>query len=146
LTHAFAYETAYSDTPEYHRQLKIGAESLRQIWSLAVEATTLTTNRTLLLTAVGAMMDTAATRTLSLGTHVPRIVILFLIGIVLTGSMLIGAMLGGLDSRHWFERIIVAAVLSVIVYAIMDMEYPRLGTLLLQREDTMLVDLRETMN
>jgi hypothetical protein len=142
-TRVRAYET-FGDS-EYEHQLQIGKKLLNDIWSLGVQATTVTVNRTLLLGAVNTMADSATTRTLSLGTHLPTVVLLFLVGIVLVGSMLIGSMLGAPGHPQWLERLIIAAVLSMIVYAIMDMEYPRLGTPLLQRADTMLVDLRKTM-
>jgi len=139
-----AYE-AFSDLPEYRRQLESGAELRKQVWALAVDATTVSANRTLLLTALNAVGDTAATRTLSLGTHLTTNILVCLMGIVLIGSLLIGTMLGGPGNRRWFDRFIIAVVFAWIVYTIMDMEYPRLGTQLLERADAMLLELRKSV-
>jgi hypothetical protein len=140
-----AYE-AFRDANAYSRQLESGAELRKELWTLSVEATTASVNRTLLLTALNAVSDTAATRTLALGTHLPASVLVCLIGIVLIGSMLIGTMLGGPDNRRWFDRVTIAVVLSLVVYTILDMEYPRVGIKLLERSDAMLLELRKNMS
>jgi hypothetical protein len=140
-----AYEV-FRDPAEYRRQLESGTELRKELWTLSVEATTVSVNRTLLLTALNAVSDTAATRTLSLGTHLPASVLVCLIGIVLIGSMLIGTMLGGRNNRQWFDRVIIAVVLSLVVYTILDMEYPRIGIKLLERSDAMLVELRKSIS
>src|SRR5262249_14710884 len=75
-----AYE-AFSNPAEYSRQLESGAALRKELWTIAVEATNVNINRPLLLSALNAMSDTAATRTLSLGTHLPTSVLLCLIGI-----------------------------------------------------------------
>jgi hypothetical protein len=140
-----AYEV-FSDPMAYQQQVENGNELVKEMWSLAVKGTTVTVNRPLLLTAVNAVSDSAAARKLSLGTHLPGAVLAFLLGIVLLGSMLIGMTVGGPGVRLWFDRVVAAAVLSLIVYAIMDMEYPRLGTKLLEKADAMLIDLRHSMD
>jgi hypothetical protein len=140
-----AYEM-FREPAEYRRQLESGAELRKELWALSVEATTASVNRTLLLTALNALSDTATTRTLSLGTHLPSSVLVCLIGIVLIGSMLIGTMLGGPDNRRWFDRVVIAIVLSLVVYTILDMEYPRVGIKLLERSDAMLLELRKSIS
>jgi hypothetical protein len=133
---------------EYHQQLEIGAGLLRQIWGLAVESTPVSRpeNRMLFLPAVNAMGDAASARTLSLSTHLPPAIFVFLFGTVLIGSMLIGTVLAGTGSRQWFYRLVIATVLCSIVYAIIDMEYPRLGAFNLLRDaDALLVNLRKFM-
>jgi hypothetical protein len=133
---------------EYRHQLEVSAELLRQIWALAVEATPVSRSqdRMLFLPAINAMSDGASARTLSLSAHLAPAVFVFLFGTVLIGSMLIGTMLACTGSRQWFYRLVIAAVLSLIVYAILDMEYPRLGAFnLLKDADAMLVTLRKFM-
>jgi hypothetical protein len=140
-----AYEAIYDDDAEYRRQVVIGRRVLRQVWAVAVEHTTLTPNRTLLLGAMGAVGDAAGARTLSLGMHLPAVVFVFLFGIVLIGSMLIGYALAAASDRRWLHRLTIATVLAAVVFAILDMEYPRLAIELLSSADAMLVDLRKTM-
>lgn len=133
---------------EYRHQLEVSGELLRQIWTLAVEATpaSIPQNRMLLLSAVNAMSDGASARTLSRSTHLPPAIFVFLFAIVLIGSILIGTLLAWGGTRAWVYRLIIAAVLSSTVYAIVDMEYPRLGPFnLLKDADVLLVNLRKTM-
>jgi len=141
-----AYGTA--GLSEYRHQSEISAQLLRQIWVLAVEGTPVSRpqNRMLFLPALNAMSDSASARTLSLSTHLPPAIFVFLFGTVLIGSMLIGTMLACAGDRQWFYRIIIAAVLSSIVYVIMDMEYPQLGGVnLLKDADALLVNIRKVM-
>jgi hypothetical protein len=100
----------------------------------------------MLLNALSSVSDTAAARKLSLGTHLPTAVFLFLFGMVLTGSLLVGTILGDERNRQWFHRVIIAGVLTSIVYVIIDMEFPRLGMFnLLKEADAMFIDLRRLM-
>jgi hypothetical protein len=72
---------------------------------------------------------------------------MFLFGTVLIGSMLIGTMLACAGSRQWFYRLVIAAVLAFIVYAIVDMEFPRLGAFnLLKDADALIVSLRKFLH
>jgi hypothetical protein len=55
-------------------------------------------------------------------------------------------MLACAGSRHWFYRLVIAIVLSSIVYAIVDMEYPRFGAFnLLKDADSLMVNLRRSI-
>jgi hypothetical protein len=128
--------------------LEISDGLLKQIWALAVEATPASRpqDRVLLLSAVNAMGDGASARTISVSTHLPPAILAFLFGTVLVGSMLIGTMLFCAGSRHWFYRLVIATVLTSVVYAIVDLEYPRLGFFnLLKDADSLLVNLRSSI-
>jgi hypothetical protein len=132
----------------YREQLKISSGLFKQIWALSVEATpsSRAQDRELLLAAVNAMGDGASAWTISVSTHLPPAIFAFLFGTVLIGSMLIGTMLASAGCRHWFYRLVIAAVLSSVVYAIVDLEYPRLGAFnLLKEADSLLVNLRNDM-
>ncbi len=92
------------------------------------------------------MADCASARTISVATHIPPAILAFLFGTVLIGSMLIGTLLACAGRRHWFYRLVIAVVLSSVVYAIVDMEYPRLGAFnLLKNADSLLVNFRESI-
>ena len=141
-----AYE-ALPDLTEYQRQAEIADDLLNKTWPIAKEGTSVNINRPLLLTAVSAVSDAAAARNLSLLTHIPTGVLLFLFGIVLTGSLVVGTLLGDIGHRQWFYRLVIAAVLTSVVNVIMDMEYPRLGLFnLLKEPDSMFVDLRKLVH
>jgi len=133
------------DPPEYQRQVALGHELLREAWTVGVQGTTVTPNRTLLLSGLNAVGDAAGARVMSLGTHMPPLVVGFLFGAVLVGVLLVGMALAGTGDRHGFHRVIVAAVLSSVVVVILDLEYPRVGFMLLEKADLMLVELRRSM-
>src|SRR6185503_3630685 len=119
------------------RQSEIAEGVLRQIWPVAIEGTSVTANRTLLVSALDAVSDTAAIRKLSLQTHIPTMVLVFLFGIVLAGSLVIGTMLGNRENRQWFYRLMFAVVLTSVVSVIIDLEYTRVGMFnLLKEADT----------
>jgi hypothetical protein len=132
----------------YREQFAASSALLKQIWALAVEAAPASRpqDRILFLPSINAVGDGAAARTISLSTHLPPAVLAFLFGTVMIGSMLIGTMLCCAGSRHWFYRVVIAIVLSSVVYSIVDMEYPQLGAFnLLKDADSLLVDLRGSM-
>jgi hypothetical protein len=144
-----AYETYEErvDLAEYDREVELSSRLFVELWSLAVAGTSPSVNRALLLEALSTVRDTATTRTLAMNTHLPTAIYLFLFGIVLIGALLIGGVLAQASGPLWYYRIIVAAVLSWTVFAIMDMEYPRLGAFqLLRNADALLVELRKSMH
>lgn len=138
-----AYE-ALPGLTESQRQAEIAADLLNKTWPVAIEGSSITVNRPLLLTALNTVSDAAEARSLSLLTHIPASVLFFLFGIVLVGSLLVGTLLGDAGHRQWFYRLIIAAVLTSVVNVIVDLEYPRVGMFnLLKEPDTMFVGLRK---
>jgi hypothetical protein len=140
-----AYE-ALPELDEYQRQSEIAANLLIGAWPVAVEGTSVSVNRSLLLTALSSAGDAAAARRLALRTRLPKLVVLFLFGFVLIASLLVGTTLGDAGNRQWLHRLMIATVMSSVVFVILDMEYPRHGAFnLLQEEDAMIVELRRLM-
>jgi hypothetical protein len=48
-------------------------------------------------------------------------------------------------SRSWLHIVTFAAVISIVIYVIIDLEFPRFGLIRLDAADRFLVDLRQTM-
>src|SRR5262245_56033146 len=141
-----AYE-ALPDLTEYERQSDIAQSLLNEMWPIAVEGTSVTANRMLLVTALSDVSGTVAVRKLSLRTHIPTMVLLFLFGIALAGSLLVGTMLGSAGNRQWFFRLLFAAVLTSVVSVIVDLEYARVGMFnLLKEAGTVFFDLRKLVH
>ena len=70
--------------------------------------------------------------------------------LLLTGMNMIGAMLSGFSTsvnkqRPWFYTWILASVLSVTQYVIVDLEFPRVGLIRLDSADQYLVELRRSL-
>ena len=99
----------------------------------------------LLLPALNDMIDITSTREMANGIHPPPIVFLLLAALGLVGALLVGYDTSPNDERGWFHIVIFAAILSVTVYVIVDLEFPRLGLIRVDAVDHAFVELRESM-
>jgi hypothetical protein len=99
----------------------------------------------LLLPALNDMFDITATREMATRNHPPPIVFLLLAALSLVGALLVGYDTSPNQERGWFHTVIFAAILSVTVYVIVDLEFPRLGLIRVDAVDHAFVELRESM-
>jgi FtsH-binding integral membrane protein len=125
---------------------------LNEIWTHSIAACALppanpecSTDATkLLLPALNAMIDITATRRNAYEMHPPAIV--FLLLYVLAGGC---ALLAGFNSdsarRDWFYMILFALIVSLTIYATLDIEYPRLGFVHITTQDIVFTDLINSM-
>ncbi|MGZ9262911.1 MAG: bestrophin-like domain, partial [Candidatus Binatia bacterium] len=122
----------------------------KQIWRQAVGASRAQgaspAAPMLLLPALNAMFDITTTRTMATLTHPPRIVFVMLFGLALVASLLAGHGMTASRVRSWFHMVGFALVVAVVVYVILDIEYPRLGLIRIDAFDQTLIDLRNSMN
>ncbi len=119
------------------------------IWNLAVNAgrrpdTNAGTNL-LVLPALNEMFDITTTRLMATRNHPPLVVLLLLPVLSLIGALLGGYDMSGNKDRSWLHTLAFATVLSVTVYLIIDLEFPRLGLIRVDAADQVLVDLRKSM-
>ena len=127
-----------------------GSRALQEtIWNEAVTATTLAGSHPdagkLLLPALNNMIDITTTRTMALQTHPPRIIygLLFVLGLI--SSLLAGYRMASSQHRNWLHIFSFAIITVVVVYVILDVEYPRAGLIRLASADQILVQLRQSM-
>jgi hypothetical protein len=99
----------------------------------------------LLLPALNAMFDITTTRTAALHTHPPLIIFAMLFVVALASALLAGHGLAGSRRRNWFHMVGFAAVITVAVYVILDLEFPRLGLVRVAAFDQTLSALLESM-
>jgi hypothetical protein len=99
----------------------------------------------LLLPALNAMIDITTTRTLALQTHPPTVIFAMLFVLALASALLAGHGLAGGKRRNWLHMLGFAAIITVAVYVILDLEFPRLGLIRVEAFDQALVDLLESM-
>jgi hypothetical protein len=99
----------------------------------------------LLLPALNAMFDIVTTRTEATKIHPPPIIFGLLGVLSLAGALLAGYGMAGSKSRSWLHIAAFAAILTLTVYVITDIEYPRVGFITVAGADQVLVDLRESM-
>ncbi len=99
----------------------------------------------LLLPALNEMIDVVTTRTMATQIHPPVVIFLMLFALTLAGALLAGYGMAGGRTRNWLHIVGFAAVMSVAVYIIIDLEYPRVGLIRVDTFDQALVELRATM-
>ena len=120
----------------------------REIWSSAVAACLRPDGeraRLLLLPALNEMLDITTTRTMALLTHPPTVVYLLLLALLLASSLVAGFGMAEAPIRNWTQMLCFAAAMSVSVYVIVDLEYPRAGLFRIDVVDQVLIDLRAGM-
>ncbi len=130
-------------------ELARGAKLQGEIWRQAVSSVradgALPQAPMVLLPALNAMVDITTTRTMGAQMHPPMIIFVMLFALVLVSALLSGYAMAGNKSRSWLHILCFALIVSVTVYVILDLEYPRIGLIREDAFDQALVELRETM-
>lgn len=118
-----------------------------EIWSQAVAACPDAQRPAcmLLLPALNAMIDITTTRAMAALTHPPAIIFAMLFGVMLASSLLAGFGMVGGNAYSWAHMLTFAALMTVAFYVILDLEYPRLGLIRVDAFDTVLVQVRHSM-
>jgi hypothetical protein len=120
-----------------------------EVWDQAVAATQLPDSHPssglLLLPALNNMIDISTTRTMALQLHPPRIIYALLLGLGLICSLLAGFRMSSGQHRSWLHILGFTVLTVIIVYVMLDVEYPRAGLIRLESADQLLVNLRENM-
>lgn len=119
------------------------------IWIRAIAATRAPNSHPdagkLLLPALNNMIDISTTRTMALQSHPPIIIYGLLFGLGLLCSLLAGYRMASGHRRRWLHLLGFTAITVIIVYVMLDVEYPRAGLIRLETADEMLVSVREAM-
>jgi hypothetical protein len=120
-----------------------------EIWVLAVAASQKTgTNAApmLLLSSLNAMFDITTTRTEAARLHPPLVIFVMLGVLALACSLFAGYDMASRPRLNLLHSVAFAIVLSVTVYVIIDLEFPRIGLIRMTDSDQVLVELRKSMN
>jgi hypothetical protein len=75
----------------------------------------------------------------------PRIIYVLLFGLGLVCSLLAGYRMASGQHRSWLHILGFTGLTVIIVYIMLDIEYPRAGLIRLESADQLLVNLRESM-
>jgi hypothetical protein len=120
-----------------------------EVWTQAVAASRLPdshpSSALLLLPALNNMIDISTTRTMALQVHPPRIVYALLLGLGLICSLLAGFRMSSGQHRSWLHILGFTVLTVIIVYVMLDVEYPRAGLIRLESADQLLINLRDHM-
>lgn len=120
-----------------------------QIWTQAVAASELhgpiPDPGKLLLPAVNDMFDVTVTREMARNMHPPWVILALLFVLALGCSLLAGYRMTT-TRRRWLHPVIFAAAMVIVIWVIMDIEYPRQGGLIrLNPYDQVMVQLQHRM-
>lgn len=120
-----------------------------QIWSRALAACqrpdTPVQAMTLLVPALNEMFDITTTRATATENHPPLVIFLLLGALSLIGALLVGYDLAPNKERSWLHPALFALMMSLAVYVIIDLEYPRRGLIRVDQADHVLIELRRSM-
>ena len=100
----------------------------------------------LLVPALNQMIDITTSRTMATQFHQPTIIFGVLMALALLASILAGYGMAGSRKQRWIHMIAFAAIMSVAIYVIFDLEYPRLGFIRVDAADQVLIELRASMD
>ncbi|HEU4384846.1 MAG TPA: hypothetical protein VFR85_15275 [Anaeromyxobacteraceae bacterium] len=129
---------------EYDRSVGLQGE----IWTRAVAAARSVENPavpSLVVPALNDMFDIATARLAATRMHVPLVIVVLLFGLALAAAMVVGYSTSQDQERNWFRTVLFAVVISVSVYVILDLEFPRFGLIRVDAADHLLVELLEQM-
>lgn len=120
----------------------------RAIWQQATAAATADGAKPdaakLLLPAINDMIDITATRQNAFNMHPPEVVY-WLLFVFSGGAALMAGYSMKAGPRDWMYSIALALAVTLTVYTILDVEYPRRGMIRLQELDRTLISLRDSM-
>lgn len=130
-------------------ELALSEKLQTKIWTESISAAKQTSSPAVLTLVVGAlneMIDITTTRSVALQTHPPMPMYLTLVLLALASSLIAGFGMGDTEKRPWLHTMVFAAALTLTVYTIIDLEFPRLGIIRVDRYDQALVNQRKSMD
>lgn len=99
----------------------------------------------LLLPALNEMIDVTAARSMAIATHIPTVIMAAMFAVSLMGAVLVGYGMAAKRARSLLHMVLFALIISMSIYVILDLEYPRLGIIRLDAADDVLRQLRDTI-
>jgi hypothetical protein len=132
------------------KEMAISRGIQREIWARAISASQLPGSHAdagkLLLPALNDMIDITTTREMARQTHPPNIIYGLLFFLALICSLLAGYRMSTGEQHSWLHILSFAMITVVVIFVIIDVEYPRVGLIRLESFDQVLVDVRAVMN
>jgi hypothetical protein len=123
-------------------------ELKNQLWDAAVAACPQPNYRpacALSLPALNSLFEVARLRTGAAEKHPPQIIYFMLFGLGLGCSLLAAFGMAASAGHSWIHMVLFAGTLTVALYIVTDMEYPRLGLIRIENFDHFLADVYDQM-
>ena len=145
---ATVYEQALDEAATAAR-LDESAELQGAIWKMAAAAVqregTPPSTSTLAIGALNEMIDITTIRAMATRSHPPAVIFVLVVAMSLICALLVGYATSQNKARSWLHTLTFAAVISLTVYVIIDIEFPRVGLIRVDAADDMLLQVRESM-
>ena len=126
------------------RQAAVAASLQKEIWAGAIAALREAPSQVtiVLIPALNEMFDVTTSRATAALTHTPAMIVGLLVALALVCSLLAGYVMAASKPRNVIlHSFAFALVLTVTVYVIFDLDYPRFGLIQLDFADQPLFDL-----
>jgi hypothetical protein len=121
----------------------------QEIWSRAVAGSRDDSTQNvarLLLPALNDMIDLTTSRTIALHTHLPSLIFGLSISVALLSGLLAGYDMARRKTRNWFHGLLYAMVISITIFTVLDLDYPRFGLIRLTAADNAMTELRDSIH
>lgn len=141
----------YQATPGSAAVSKAWADSVamqQQIWNqatTAAQASGNTATLSLMASALNEMFDITTTRLTATRDHPPTVIDLMLFLLALMSALLAGYGMSDGEQVPWLQVTVFAVALTVTVFVIRDLEYPRLGLIKVNAADQLLIETLQGM-
>lgn len=99
----------------------------------------------LFLPALNEMIDITTTQLVALANHPPRVIFVQLALLGLVAALISGYGMAGNKGRSWLHCVVFALMISLTLFLVMDLEYPRRGLIQVDAVDAPLIELRASM-
>lgn len=133
------------------RDIDRGTALQNRIWSKAVASMksegAVVPAAVQIFPALNEMIDITTTRKVAMFTHIPPLILCVLVGIAFISALLAGYAMSKRRKgvRSWFAMGMYAVVVSLTMYVVLDLEYPRVGLITLESTDQVLLEVRQSM-
>jgi len=134
---------------EVDARTRTGSELQGEIWKQTMAALRMpgaSAQATMLLTpALNEMIDITSTRAMATQNHPPFVIFVLLAALSFASALLVGYSTSPNKDRSWFHHVTFALTITMAVYVIGDLEYPRLGLIRIDDADQALLDVGASM-
>ena len=138
----------YANRPLSNSYFQKSLELQNQIWEIANASVLQDKNPgviTLVLSSTNEVIDVANERLQATRTRPPMIVYILLFTLPLASAFLVGQSMSANQRRPLFYMATFCVTISVIIYIILDLEFPRLGLIRIDLGDKVLVETLENI-
>jgi hypothetical protein len=140
-------EQAPATSPETCKRLAARADEVQSaIWRQAVDAAPRCASdqaAAILLASLNEMFDAASRQKAAYDAHTPTLILVLVLVVGIFSGLLAGHDAGTRGPVNWLHSLVFAAVVSLTVWVIYDLEMPRYGMIRVDNYDHLLRDLRD---